>query len=131
MGFAYDIRKAEAEGTREARRLQKIRNVVADGTMTQEEAEHAFPSTVSRRPRKKMRRSASPENKMLDGPPEDKASEEAPELETLSLDDVPWASPQAKELAEAEGLNAGTFAGREYSGATGFTTADVRDILEE
>ena len=58
----------------------------------------------------------------LDDEPEEE--EEAPFVE------LAFASRQALELAGSEGLDTGDFEDTEPSGATGYTTADVRAILK-
>ena len=76
----------------------------------------------------KMERTRAPANKMQPAP-ENKA---APPFSPLVYAEavVPFASDRARELAAELGLGASYFAGRAYSGASGFTTADVRRIAE-
>jgi pyruvate/2-oxoglutarate dehydrogenase complex dihydrolipoamide acyltransferase (E2) component len=64
--------------------------------------------------------SASPENKMLAGPPENKG-----------LDAVQFASPAARELADDAGLDENDFNGAQPTSSRGFTADDVRDIVGE
>lgn len=63
----------------------------------------------------------APENKALRGPQENKGP-------VNPLAGVVFASDEAAELALEKGLTAGTFAGVEPTGATGYTKADVRKL---
>ena len=65
----------------------------------------------------------------LDDEPEEEEEEEEEE-DGHPLGGVGFASPKALDLAELEGLNASDFEGADPSGATGYTTADVRAILK-
>lgn len=47
------------------------------------------------------------------------------------LDGILFASATAETAAIDGGLSAADFVGRTHSGATGFTAADVRDLLEQ
>jgi hypothetical protein len=62
------------------------------------------------------------ENKALTGAPENKAK--------TGLESVEFASSQARALAEEHSLGPGDFQGRQPSGSSGFTVADVREIAE-
>ena len=56
--------------------------------------------------------------------------DDEPEEEEAPFVEVAFASPQAQFLAGSEGLTASDFEGADPSGATGYTTADVRAILK-
>lgn len=117
MAFARDVMRA----TLRQRRLQAKRN--AEAMAEEEERQRQIPGAYKPKAGRKMRRTASPENKMLYPVEEDK---DAP-----TLDDVPWASPQAYAKAVNHGLTSVDFEGREYSGRAGFTAADVTRIAQE
>lgn len=55
----------------------------------------------------------------------------APEHRPLYLAGVDFASDAAAELAAEQGLTADSFAALTPSGATGFTVADVRGLIQE
>lgn len=121
MGLSYDIRKATARKRREMKRRNREQDA------KNEEAKKR--AGMAGREGRKMQVGRAPENKMLDGPPENKALE--PEPQVIPMDQVPFASPQAEGIAEEAGLTGDDFRGRQYSGASGFTAADVRGLLEE
>ena len=126
MGFARDIMRA----TLRTRREQEKRNAAAMAEEAERLEAIPEPSGGSYRPRegRKMLRQAAPENKALEGPG---ATPEAEEDTGNPLDAIPWASPQAYGKAMGFGLSASAFAGQEYTGRSGFTTADVSRIAAE
>lgn len=131
MGLAHDYRRAVAENRRimaRRNREQRLEN--------EAQAEAAGVSLGSFPAAGKVLRIGSPENKMLTRPEafEDKGVPEYDEPPTApepkGLADVPFASDRARELAEEAGLTDAAFSGQPYSGAGGFTSADVRAIIE-
>ena len=128
MGFARDIMRA----TLRTRREQEKRNAAAMAEEAERLEAIPEPSGGSYRPRegRKMLRQAAPENKVLESAgaaPE----AEAPQGTGNPLDAIPWASPQAYGKAMGFGLSASAFAGQEYTGRSGFTSADVSRIAAE
>jgi hypothetical protein len=126
MGFSRDVMRAD---THARRALQRERNLEAMA----EEEERQERLAVFQKPgggRRKMR-AGSPEDKMIPdaGGVEikgDGTGEALPEAETL--EGVPFASHQALAKAERLGLVASHFAGREFSGKSGFNAADVTEL---
>ena len=124
MPLAREIRR----GRILQRRAQEKRNAEAQA---EEEARQA-----ALRGGVKMERTRAPANKMQPTPVEETKVEEAqaaaPPFSPLVYPEavIPFASDRAREVAEELGLGVSYFAGREYSGVSGFTTADVRRIAE-
>lgn len=73
------------------------------------------------------------ETKAAAGPPENKmlpADQAAPENKAAGLDGIAFASPQAREAAEAFGLTADSFRRRRKGSDKGFTLADVERVAD-
>ena len=117
MALARDIRRA----TIRKRRAQERRN--AEALAEEEDRQRAVPGYKP--PERKMIRVGSPENKMADPVEADKA------VLWFPLEDVPWASPQAYARAVNLSLTGLIFDQANYTGRSGFTTADVVRIAKE
>jgi len=141
MAGARDVMRNE---TIRKRRLQAQRNQEA---AREEQARLALIPRGHYSQEAKMLEGRPHENKMAPASPRDlypvQDDEQTGDLETFDeLDDEPeeeeeapfvelaFASRQALELAGSEGLDTGDFEDTEPSGATGYTTADVRAILK-
>jgi hypothetical protein len=115
------------------RKIQAKRN--AQAIREEEERQKNLPSYEPEETEPKMQRRRYSDKK-LPGPPENKSAEPVDEPEEIwepladPLENVAFASPTALELARDQGLTSDDFDGLLPSGKTGFTTADVRLVLE-
>jgi ribosomal protein L12E/L44/L45/RPP1/RPP2 len=129
MAFARDIMRAERRRTLAIRKAQAARNAEAEAE--EKERQDQLPGSGHFRPKARKMHVGSPEDKMLREPLEDKAFEDVVETFGDPLEGVPWASPQAYAKAKARNLTADDFAGRDYTGRSGFTAGDVAKIAAE
>ena len=124
------IHKGTADAILKNRQRQSLRNRIAEEEEARRQA--ALPGGGG----EKMDAGAVPENKMLPDPVEEnKADEPEPEPPAFEagltgLESVTFASDRALQVAEDAGLTAESFEDAEPSGRTGFTTKDVRAIVE-
>lgn len=129
MGLARDYTRA----TILKRRQQAARNAAADAEETERQ-------TALRR----GKAMPPPANKMQPAPDEffeDKGAESGitfpaepeveVEVEESALEGVPFASEQARAVAEESGLTSADFEDVEPTGARGFTASDVRAMLPD